>query len=381
MFSNLKHVLIRQVVNTLGWRANRRIVVIESDDWGSIRMPSKDVYNRLLKAGFAVDADPYCKYDSLASHDDLESLFEILTTVKDKNGHYPVMTANCVMANPDFERIKGADFMQYYYEPITETFKRYPKCRQSFNLWEEGKKTGIFHLQLHGREHLNVNRWMNELLKNDYAARLQFDNFCWGLTPITSHLIKKNFLSAFSGVQQTEAIEIIIAEGVKLFYDLFGYYPQSFIAPCYVWNNDVENILSRHNIKYLQGNYFQSISDFKNETKHKSRLNYLGKRNTNKQLYLVRNCFFEPGQNEQADWVNSCLKEIAFAFKHKKPAIISMHRLNFIGSIFVENRDKNLILLERLLKSIVSNWPDVEFITSDCLGDLINDMDEKDINY
>ena len=80
-------------VNFFGWRTNRKIVVIESDDWGSIRMPSKDVYNKCLKAGYPVNLNPYEKYDSLASKDDLEILFDLLSEFKDSNGRNPVITA------------------------------------------------------------------------------------------------------------------------------------------------------------------------------------------------------------------------------------------------------------------------------------------------
>ncbi|NTW32234.1 MAG: hypothetical protein HGB12_06370 [Bacteroidetes bacterium] len=33
--------------NIPGWRTDRKILVIESDDWGSIRMPSKETYSGL----------------------------------------------------------------------------------------------------------------------------------------------------------------------------------------------------------------------------------------------------------------------------------------------------------------------------------------------
>ena len=32
-----------------GWKTDHKIVVIESDDWGSIRMPSTETLNHLLK--------------------------------------------------------------------------------------------------------------------------------------------------------------------------------------------------------------------------------------------------------------------------------------------------------------------------------------------
>ena len=40
----LKQTITHNLLNIPGWRTKRHIVVIESDDWGSIRMPSKDVY-------------------------------------------------------------------------------------------------------------------------------------------------------------------------------------------------------------------------------------------------------------------------------------------------------------------------------------------------
>jgi len=57
------------------------------------------------------------------------------------------------------------------------------------------------------------------------------------------------------------------------------------------------------------------------------------KKNDYEQIYLVRNCFFEPTQDARLD-KDFCLKGIAKSFlRLKKPAIISAHRLNFIGSI------------------------------------------------
>src|SRR6056297_3463585 len=99
MYNKLKNILASNLANILGWRTDRKIVVFESDDWGSIRMPSKNVYHKCLKAGYRVDKIAYERYDSLASEDDLELLFDLLTSYKDINGNHPVMTANVLPAN------------------------------------------------------------------------------------------------------------------------------------------------------------------------------------------------------------------------------------------------------------------------------------------
>ena len=65
-------------LNLLGKRVNTKIVVIESDDWGTIRMSSKEAFNSLLKKGYPVDQCPYNKYDALESNQDLEMLFLLI---------------------------------------------------------------------------------------------------------------------------------------------------------------------------------------------------------------------------------------------------------------------------------------------------------------
>ena len=46
----LKQNLLRNLSNLPGWRTRRHIVVIESDDWGSIRMASHESFRRLRDA-------------------------------------------------------------------------------------------------------------------------------------------------------------------------------------------------------------------------------------------------------------------------------------------------------------------------------------------
>jgi len=72
------------------------------------------------------------------------------------------------------------------------------------------------------------------------------------------------------------------------------------------------------------------------------------------------------------DSVDECLAQIEDAFRWRKPAIITAHRVNFIGSIEQSNRDKNLRQFKKLLLEIQKKWPEVEFLSADKLGDLID---------
>ena len=98
-------------------------------------------------------------------------------------------------------------------------------------------------------------------------------------------------------------------------------------------------------------------------------------KNRYNQRYLTRNCFFEPGSRESGDnkdWVNDCMREIEIAFRCHKPATISTHRVNYTGTLHTENRENSLKKLDSLLSTIIKKWPNVEFMTSMELGDLIS---------
>ena len=97
-------------------RLPRPIVVIESDDWGSIRMPSVKVLDDLKAKGYRyADYIGYDKYDTLASNDDLEVLLDTLSSVKDSEGNQARLTMNTVVCNPNFERIRQSAYQEYYY--------------------------------------------------------------------------------------------------------------------------------------------------------------------------------------------------------------------------------------------------------------------------
>ena len=99
-------------------------------------MPNREAYEILLKSGISVDKSPYCKYDNLCSPEDLQLLFETLRKYKDANGNHPVITANAVVTNPDFEKIKASNFERYFYETADQTLERFFPNESPLNLWK-----------------------------------------------------------------------------------------------------------------------------------------------------------------------------------------------------------------------------------------------------
>jgi hypothetical protein len=362
--------LDKNLSNILGWSSKRKIIIFESDDWGSIRMPSRNSYTRLLKKGVPIDigdSKRYNTYDSLESPGDLEALFNCLKKFKDKNGNHPVFTAMSLVANPDFQKIKDASFSTYYFQPVTESFKKYG-FEGSHALWLQGKHSKIFEPQFHGREHLNVALWMRALQVKDSWTLAGFDEGFWGFR--NKGFSPVNYQAAFD-LDQPDDIEMqkdILKTGLDLFEQLNGYRASFFVPP----NGPINSVL----FPISAENGIQSISTAKKHfeplgnNRFRKTYHYLGQRNKNGQVFLTRNCRFEPSFIG-IDWVATCFKEIATAFRWGKPAIISTHRVNYIGVHDEANRKSGLEKLSVLIKKILEKWPNAEFMTSNQLADLI----------
>ena len=335
---NINH-LFRILSSLPGWRTNRKIIVIESDDWGSIRMPSRLVYEKLLRAGLNLnggDGLRYSLYDSLENQSDLENLYQVLYAFRDFNDTPAVFTANSVVANPDFEKIKENGFQQYYYEPFTETLKKYYGNDTTFKLWQEGINNRVFRPQFHGREHLNVSAWMKALMAGEREVLLAFDENMWAFVPKQRSIRELQYEAAFQLVELADLKiqEEIIADGLDLFERIFNYKAEYFVPPNGVISNYLNAICKKKGIKY------RSVEKLQHEEigygRSKKVLHYLGQKDRLSIRYIVRNCLFEPNLQGK-DWVDSCLNDIKASFCMNKPAIISTHRVNYIGVHNVSN--------------------------------------------
>lgn len=375
----IKQKITRNLLNIPGWKTTKKIVVIESDDWGTIRMASKDAYDYFVQQKLPVDKCPYSSNDSLESNEDLESLFDVLSSVKDKNGNPAVLTANNIVANPDFDKIRAVNFEHYFYEPFSVTLSRYPAHNKVLELYREGLNKNIFRPQFHGREHLNVERWLKVLRSGDKITLQAFSQSMFTVHRGPNPVHVNEFMDALDAdsPEQLQQQKAILEEGLQLFEQLWGYWSTSFIAPCYIWSSTIEPILAANGVQYLQGRVNQKQPILQPGYQYKTKYHFQGQKNNLHQLYLVRNAFFEPTTKPAFDWVNDCLHRIETAFRWNKPAIISTHRLNFLGFINPKNRSANLPLFEQLLKTITRRWPQVEFMSSDQLGDLMQQKNDK----
>lgn len=359
------------LLNIEGPAIDRKVIVIESDDWGSIRIPSRRSFDRLNDKGLQLDSNPYNRFDALETGDDLQALFETLSSFRDYKGNTPIVTANVIVANPDFEKIRWSEFSKYSYEYFTETYKRNPSSESSWKVFQEGINSKYLKPQFHGREHVNALRWLRMLRTLDQQFLDAFDEGVFSIDHEFGRGKRNNLMATldYDTEEERQFAYDQLRDGINIFERIFKSTSDSFIAPCNVWDLSSEQILAQQGVKFIQGFLGQLIPNPGLDSYITKKLS-TGMRSASGQIYLVRNAYFEPSTLPNYDWIGNCLQKIQAAFFWRKPAIVSMHRLNVIGTIFPENRNKNLLMLSQLLKEILKRWPEVEFLSSDQLGHL-----------
>lgn len=373
MIDSIKNSIRLNLKNIPGWRTTRKILVLECDDWGSIRMPSADAYERLIAAGLNIGSARYDRYETIETKEDLEQMFEVLDEVRDQHNKPAVMTAVSSMTNPDFEKIRSSGFNEYYYERFTDTLKRYFPKSDVFGMWKQGLDAGIFVPELHGREHLTVQLWMQKLREGDKDLLSAFDEGFVSLAVPGIHPIAKGFRAEFyfNSEEQKPFLVNSIKDSVLLFWEIFGLLPTVFVPSNGIFNPEFDRVVAEAGVRFL--NVSHSMPYCLNDGDLKYRHFITGQKGPEGLTYYTRNCAFEPTEVNYHG-IDFTLKQIAAAFRWGKPAIISTHRGNFAGGIDDSNRKYGLEELRKLLRAVTNKWPEVEFMSS---RDALNIMSQS----
>ncbi len=367
---SLKHRLSCNIKNSLGWTSSRKIVVFSVDDYGNVRIASRKARERLKKVGLNLDKNRFDQYDTLETAEDLELLFDVLQSVKDKHQHPAIFTPYTLPANIDFEAMMDSNGETYHYQLLTETFKSIPGHENSWSLWQQGMNNKIFLPQFHGREHVNIKLLKTWLRENNPLVRACLEERSWAGLDFT-RLAYISYVESFSFDTMDEQKELIniAQDGANVFEKVFGYRASAFTAPGAPAHRYLEENLLNYGIKYIDTPLLKN--EHQGHGIYKKRINILGSSTSAGQFFLQRNAVFEPLLDKRIDWVDRCMAEIEIAFKWNKPANISSHRVNFCGKIDSKVRSTGLKELKRLLQSIVKQWPEVEFMATNELGNLI----------
>ena len=369
----LKQTIKRNIKNTIGTKTKRKIVVFYVDDYGSVRTKDRNAYNELIKGGCPFDNGfSFSKYDTLADKSDLTTLFEVLKSVKDSRNNFACFTPFTIVANPDFTKIRESGFNTYFREPFTETLKRYGSAYEGvFDLWKQGIHENIFYPVYHGTEHVNVKRLMQALQNGHKSSLLAFDNESVCVPNFENEEPVRNYTANcdIDTLADNEQLKSDIETGLKMFEELFGYRTKQFAPGAATYHPALHPTLVDNGVKYININRVQKTP--LENGKYKNKIYFNGQKNELGQRYIVRNGIFEPHGKTGTVEADNCLKDIEAAFRWGAPAVISSHRVNFVGHFDEKWRDNSLMQLKYLIEEIVKKWPDVEFMNGDEMCDTL----------
>ena len=368
MLKSIKNKATLYLKNLPGWSTNRKIVVFISDDWGDLRIRNEDDYNQLLGKEIPVDKSPHTKYGCLADHNDLNSLYEVLTGVKDKNGRNAVFTPFTILANPDFEKIRNDNFSNYYYKVFTDTIKEYQDGLKTLDAWDVGQKENLFKPEFHGRDHLNIPLWLKFLRAGNKKLHFAFDHH-YAYLKIPEMPVNPFFTFYYEQSEEWDFLNRSLHDGVALFKNTFGYAPLVFNPPNGMFHRSFYGTLSTLGVNTIQASHFRKEPNGKGGITKK--YYYFGKHSAEGIMHYISNCAFEPVADSYKG-IGDTLLQIKMAFAAEKPALINTHRVNYVGGRSIIIRDNSLKELESLLQKIKTLWNDVELYSAGEFDEILN---------
>ncbi|EIM77256.1 hypothetical protein A3SI_06704 [Nitritalea halalkaliphila LW7] len=345
----MKQFLANHLKNIKGWKTKRKLVAFAVDDYGNVRLANLRAKKRLEDSGVAL-IGRFDRLDALDTREDYEMLFDVLDSVKDHKGNPAVFTPYALPCNVDFEKTSEAN--TYIPEKLTVTYEKLSAEDTAFAgaypLLLKGIASKMIKPQFHGREHLNINVFNAHLRDKNPIVMANLNQHSLVSVPMHPDFpgIRFSYAYAFWKNHENEAHKKNIAEGLKLFEEVYGYSSLTFTPPAQQLASDLYPYIASLGVRGVDK--MRQTKRHKGEGVYVSEKNRLGEKGPGNTIAIVRNCVFEPNQRP-IDWVNFTFKQIEAAFFWNKPAIISSHRVNFSGHIDPANRKKGLEDLKNLL--------------------------------
>lgn len=346
----MKESILIQKVRSLAFYLRKRVdvkyIVIESDDWGLERAKHDDAINWTEKK---YGSDQFTRWttDALETQEDLQELFHVLKSYKNKFEKPPILTANFITHNVDRDNAGNL-----IYRPLSQT------SGSLLDLYKEGIAQNLIYPQFHGFSHFNTVALAdyNQTQESDEAYK---QGFMLARTTIKSNLI---FLQGEYSKQNLNAEEQFHL-GMNEFKNVFGFEATSFIPPTYIFDHKYFDLLSKSSINYLQaGNRIFS--------RKRNRYIFPTLRKRNGILWGIRNARLDIHPDYNFEYAQ-CIDSIEKAFQLQLPAVIDFHRVNFSGRFKPDYRERTIKQMQLLFDSIHKRWPEAEFITSNQLIDKV----------
>jgi hypothetical protein len=322
----------------------RPVVLIQSDDWGRVGIPSKDCIDMMRAGGLDVGRSPWDFY-GLETEEDLLNLGSCLAGIRDRDGNPACFTANFVMANADLRRMREYGYRELIWKSIAAGFPE-PWTEQLADTYRGLVQRGVFYPGLHGFTHFNIPALL-DLLQERSARGEMARHLAHSDIPYMASLTPQFNFALLDGrthdghLLPIEAQAEWLEQGIGLFRNTFGIAPVTFCAPGYRADQHTRREAARNGIRVMQvaGRQIPMICD-----------DY---------LLLVRNIAFEPaldGGKSMPDLLRSARKAVAAGV----PIIVCSHSINYV-SRFNDKAQSSRSLLKEFLERLRDEFPDLRF--------------------
>ena len=134
--------------------------------------------------------------------------------------------------NINFEKVIESDFSEYDYEELPETFSKLKGYENTWMLWKEGIKNNFIVPQFHGREHLNLKIFNENIRKKNLITLTALKNRSYTSIENYNHpTISTAAAFDFWEFEENYEFEFIIEDGINIFQKVFGNKPTYFTPP------------------------------------------------------------------------------------------------------------------------------------------------------
>ena len=349
----------RRFFPVVGFRFDRPILILQSDDWGRAGLRDHEGLESLRAAGLNLGERPYDFY-TLETAEDVHALRELLAANQDSAGRSAVIGMNFIVSNLDLPKMKIAGFQRVLQLPLAEGLPAGWSRPGLADAYREGIQQRVFSPALHGTTHfcqpaversLTTPGERSALLRTLWEAGTPYIH--WRMPWIgyeywdPEQPADRRFLPP--QVQQ-ELIGAAVGDFVKMFSRL----PHSACAPGYRADRVTHQAWARHGVHVAQGGpgsprppHFDPDG----------------------LLELSRTVEFEPAVTP-AFSVNDCVSAAARCFDLGIPAIVSIHSINFHSTVR-DFRGPTLAALGEFLGALRARYPNLLYLDDSDLYQLV----------
>ena len=340
-----------------GFRFSRPLVLIQSDDWGRVGVRDQEGWSALRAAGINLGERPYDFY-SLETAEDVRALTNTLLNLRDSVGQPARVMMNFIVANPKFANVQITDENSWL--PLADGLPGRWLRPQLFEAYREGIAAGVFCPALHGATHLCI-RCADRALRMG-GERSNLLRAFWAEETPYIHWRMPWVGFEYWDPEETAARRFLLSNeqderirwAIKAYTKFFGAGPTSACAPGYRADQSTHQHWWECGIRIAQSG--PGIT----------RAPHFDDRGL---LHTYRSIDFEPALQPQLDW-QDCVKQAREWLSHGLPFVLSMHSINF-HSTLAGFRQKTLPMLNKLLKALVREFPNLLFVSDEQLLKII----------